>query len=89
MTAANVVLHRIPPGVALGGTLERDEEAARVAVGNITERLGMGVEEAAEAIIEIVNENMHAALRVVSVERGHDPRNFGLPPRKVVSAAGL
>ncbi len=38
----------------------------------------MGVEEAAEAILEIVNENMHAALRVVSVERGHDPREFGL-----------
>src|SRR5918993_1458544 len=78
VTDANVVLHRIPPGVALGGTLEMDEEAAREAVGTITERLGMGVEEAAEAIIEIVNENMHAALRVVSVERGHDPRNFGL-----------
>ena len=78
MTDANVVLHRIPPGVALGGTLEMDEEAARKAVGTIAEQLGMGVEEAAEAILEIVNENMHAALRVVSVERGHDPRNFGL-----------
>jgi N-methylhydantoinase A len=78
VTDANVVLHRIPPGVALGGTLEMDEEAARKAVGTIAEQLGMGVEEAAEAILEIVNENMHAALRVVSVERGHDPRNFGL-----------
>src|SRR5215213_2699700 len=78
VTDANVVLHRIPPGVALGGTLEMDEEAARTAVGPIAEQLGMGVEEAAEAILEIVNENMHAALRVVSVERGHDPRNFGL-----------
>jgi N-methylhydantoinase A len=78
VTDANVVLHRIPPGVALGGTLQMDEEAARVAVGTIAEQLGMGVEEAAEAILEIVNENMHAALRVVSVERGHDPRNFGL-----------
>jgi N-methylhydantoinase A len=78
VTDANVVLHRIPPGVALGGTLEMDEEAAREAVGTIIQQLGMGVEEAAEAIIEIVNENMHAALRVVSVERGHDPRNFGL-----------
>ena len=78
VTDANVVLHRIPPGVALGGTLEMDEEAARRAVETITEQLGMGVEEAAEAILEIVNENMHAALRVVSVERGHDPRMFGL-----------
>jgi N-methylhydantoinase A len=78
VTDANVVLHRIPPGVALGGTLEMDEEAARNAVGKVAEGLGMGVEEAAEAILEIVNENMHAALRVVSVERGHDPREFGL-----------
>ncbi len=78
VTDANVVLHRIPPGVALGGTLELDEEAARRAVSTVAEGLGMGVEEAAEAILEIVNENMHAALRVVSVERGHDPREFGL-----------
>src|SRR3712207_6321401 len=78
VTDANVVLHRIPPGLGLGGTLEMDEEAAREAVGTITEQLGMGVEEAAEAILAVVNENMHAALRVVSVERGHDPRNFGL-----------
>jgi N-methylhydantoinase A len=78
VTDANVVLHRIPPGVALGGTLEMDEEAARKAVETVAGQLGMGVEEAAEAILEIVNENMHAALRVVSVERGHDPREFGL-----------
>ena len=78
VTDANVVLHRIPPGVALGGTLEMDEEAARRAVEAVAGQLGMGVEEAAEAILEIVNENMHAALRVVSVERGHDPREFGL-----------
>jgi N-methylhydantoinase A len=78
VTDANVVLHRIPPGVALGGTLEMDEEAAREAVGTITEQLGMSVEEAAEAILAVVNENMHAALRVVSVERGYDPREFGL-----------
>src|SRR5918997_2004793 len=78
VTDANVVLHRIPPGVALGGTLRMDEEAARTVVGKVAEAVGMGVEEAAEAILDIVNENMHAALRVVSVERGHDPRNFGL-----------
>ena len=47
-------------------------------VQKIADQLGMGVEEAAEAILDIVNENMHAALRVVSVERGYDPREFGL-----------
>ena len=78
VTDANVVLHRIPPGVALGGSMELDEEAARTAVQTVAEPLDMGVEEAAEAILDIVNENMHAALRVVSVERGYDPRDFGL-----------
>lgn len=78
VTDANVVLHRIPPGVALGGTMEMDEEAARKAVQKVADPLGMSVEEASEAILDIVNENMHAALRVVSVERGHDPRRFGL-----------
>jgi len=78
VTDANVVLHRIPPGVALGGTMEMDEDTAREAVKKVAEPLGMSVEEAAEAIVEIVNENMHAALRVVSIERGHDPREFGL-----------
>ena len=78
VTDANVVLHRIPPGVALGGTLKLDEDAARRAVKTIADPLGMSVEEAASAILDIVNENMHAALRVVSVERGHDPRRFAL-----------
>ncbi|MGH3089353.1 MAG: hydantoinase/oxoprolinase family protein [Rubrobacteraceae bacterium] len=78
VTDANVVLHRLSPKAKLGGTLELNEEAARRAVGSVADPLGMSVEEAAEAILEIVNENMHAALRVVSVERGHDPRDFGL-----------
>src|SRR5919199_5338828 len=78
VTDANVVLHRIPPGLELGGTLQLDEEAARRAVQKVADPLGLSVEDAAEAILDIVNENMHAALRVVSVERGHDPREFGL-----------
>ncbi|WP_119071200.1 hydantoinase/oxoprolinase family protein [Rubrobacter indicoceani] len=78
VTDANVVLHRLPPGMKLGGTLGLDEEAARTAVGKIAGSLDLSVEAAAEAILDIVNENMYAALRVVSVERGHDPRRFGL-----------
>ncbi|MGI8541549.1 MAG: hydantoinase/oxoprolinase family protein [Rubrobacteraceae bacterium] len=78
VTDANVVLHRLSPEARLGGELELDEEAARKAVETVAGPLEMSVEEAAEAILEIVNENMHAALRVVSVERGHDPRGFGL-----------
>jgi N-methylhydantoinase A len=78
VTDANVVLGRIPPSVQLGGRMELDREAAHDAVATIAEERGTTVEEAAQAILDIVNENMHSALRVVSVERGYDPREFGL-----------
>ena len=78
VTDAHVVLHRLPPGMRLGDEIELDEEAARNAVQKVAEPLGLGVEEAAQAILDITNENMYAALRVVSVERGYDPREFGL-----------
>jgi N-methylhydantoinase A len=78
VTDANVVLGRIPPGARLGGSLELDVEAARRAVATVGEGLGIDVVAAAQAIVDIANENMHAALRVVSVERGYDPREFGL-----------
>lgn len=78
VTDANVVLGRIPPTVQLGGRMELDRQAARDAVTTIADERGTTVEEAAQAILDIVNENMHSALRVVSVERGYDPREFGL-----------
>ncbi len=78
VTDANVVLHRIPPGFKLAGTLAIDEEAAKRVVQTIADGLGVELIAAAEAILTIANENMHAALRVVSVERGYDPRDFGL-----------
>jgi len=78
VTDANVVLGRIPPSVQLGGRMELDREAAREAVATVAEERGSSIEEAAQAILDIVNENMHGALRVVSVERGYDPREFGL-----------
>jgi N-methylhydantoinase A len=78
VTDANVVLHRLPPSVRLGGSLALDEGKARAAVEKVAKALGLPLVEAAQGIIDIVNENMYAALRVVSVERGHDPRDFGL-----------
>ena len=78
VTDANVVLHRIPPQTKLAGSLSIDEDAARAAVQKIADGLGVDVMRAAQAIIDIANENMHAALRVVSIERGYDPREFGL-----------
>ncbi|MFC7154232.1 hydantoinase/oxoprolinase family protein [Halomarina halobia] len=78
VTDANVVLGRIPPSVKLGGDLELDREAARTAIESVAEERGSTVEEAAQAVLDLVNENMYGALRVVSVERGYDPREFGL-----------
>jgi len=78
VTDANVVLGRIPPGVRLGGRLELDRDAARDAMQGIADQRDTSIEEAAQAVLDVVNENMHSALRVVSVEQGYDPREFGL-----------
>jgi N-methylhydantoinase A len=78
VTDANVVLGHLPPRL-LGGEMELDVEAARAAVQKIADAMGLdSVEQAAEGIIAIVNENMAGALRLVSVQRGHDPRDFAL-----------
>jgi N-methylhydantoinase A len=78
VTDANVVLGHLPPRL-LGGEMELDTDAARASVQKIADAVGLGsVEEAAEGILAIVNENMAGALRLVSVQRGHDPREFAL-----------
>jgi N-methylhydantoinase A len=77
VTDANVVLGHLPPRL-LGGEMALDVEAARTAVGTIADAMGLTIEQAAEGIIAIVNENMAGALRLVSVQRGHDPREFAL-----------
>lgn len=78
VTDANVVLGRIPPSVELGGKMELDRDAARDVIGELADERGSTVEGAAQAVLDITNEEMHGALRVVSVERGYDPRDFGL-----------
>ncbi len=78
VTDANVVLGHLPPRL-LGGEMELDVEAARTAVQTVADAMGLpSVEAAAEGILAIVNENMAGALRLVSVQRGHDPRDFAL-----------
>lgn len=78
VTDANVVLGRINPANFLGGSMRLDADAARAAVAAVGERVGMGVEETAHAILRIVNNNMVGALRAVLIERGLDPRDFAL-----------
>ena len=78
VTDANVVLGHLPPRL-LGGEMELDLASARTAVQQVADAMGLGsVEDAAEGILAIVNENMAGALRLVSVQRGHDPREFAL-----------
>lgn len=80
VTDAHLVLGHLPPYL-LGGSFKLDVEAARAAIRrHIAEPLGMGVERAARGILAIVDNNMVGAIRVVSVERGHDPRDFSLLP---------
>lgn len=74
---ANVVLGYLPP-VLLGGDMKLDVDGARAAVGRIGAQLGLSPEEAAQGILDIANEVMLGALRVITVQRGYDPRDFGI-----------
>jgi N-methylhydantoinase A len=79
VTDANVVLGFLPSGeVRLGGDMEIHYKRAEKAVKTIADSLGLSVKEAAAGIVDIVNENMYGALRLVSVEKGYDPREFAL-----------
>ena len=77
MSDANVVLGYLPP-VLLGGDMTLDVDLARKAVAGIGDKLSLSPEEAARGIINIANEVMLGALRVITVQRGLDPRDFGL-----------
>jgi N-methylhydantoinase A len=78
VTDAHLILGRIPPAL-LGGELPLDVAAARAAMADrIGRPLGLGVEEAAAGVIEIIDNAMARAIRTVSVGRGHDPRRFAL-----------
>lgn len=78
-TDANVVLGYINPDFFLGGRREIDTElSARAIETHAAKPLGLGVPEAAHGIFRIINNNMVDAIRVVSIERGIDPRNYAL-----------
>ncbi len=78
VTDANLVLGRLRPGAFLGGNMSLDVAAARAAVGAIGWQLGVSIEEAAQGILRLANEHMAHALRVMSVQRGVDPRELAL-----------
>jgi N-methylhydantoinase A len=77
-TDANMVLGRLGNGLA-GGSVKLDVELAREAVRNtIAEPFGLSLEAAADAIIRVANANMADAVRLISISRGYDPRDFAL-----------
>lgn len=82
VTDANLVLGRINPDRPIGGKLScLDVDAARQAIErHIAAPLGLGVEEAAEAILRLANAKMAGAIRLVSIEKGHDPAKFAAMP---------
>jgi N-methylhydantoinase A len=78
-TDAQVVLGRMAPASFLGGEMTIDPTLSTEAIERvIAAPLGMGLEEAAEAILAIANNNMLQSLRLATVERGYDPRDFAL-----------
>jgi N-methylhydantoinase A len=78
LTDADVIAHRINPDYFLGGRIRLDVEQAREAMQPIAAALDVSVEDAALGVIRIANENMIHLLKLVSVRRGRDPREFAL-----------
>jgi N-methylhydantoinase A len=80
VTDANLLLGNLAADSTLAGGVALDLDAARAAVGTLAESLGLGELEAAAGIVRVANQEMVRALRVVTVERGIDPRRFALLP---------
>jgi N-methylhydantoinase A len=78
VTDANVVLGRLLPTAFLGGRMMLDRSRSEQALAAVAESLDMDIYEAATGIIEIVNDHMVRALRVMSVQRGEDPEDYTL-----------
>src|SRR3954468_6627251 len=80
VTDANLVLGRLSPRGLLNGEMALDAGLAHEAIAPLAARLGFSIERTAHGMLGIVVANMVRAIRAVSVERGHDPRNFALLP---------
>jgi N-methylhydantoinase A len=78
LTDANVVLGRIDPTHFLGGRVRLREEAAEAAIARLGEAMGKTTTQAAWGVVAVAVDAMGAALRLASVDKGHDPRQFAL-----------
>ena len=78
---ANVVLGRLPAKVRLAGQLELDFDLANAAVGSLSDQMSgprLAPDAVADAIIALADASMESALRLITIERGYDPRDFAL-----------
>ncbi|MEM9286887.1 MAG: hydantoinase/oxoprolinase family protein [Pseudomonadota bacterium] len=75
-TDANLMLRRINPSYFIGGEIEADMAAVEAAFAKLGAKLGLSAQEAARGVIRIANNNMTNALKLVSINRGYDPRDF-------------
>ncbi|MFN8152221.1 MAG: hydantoinase/oxoprolinase family protein [Solirubrobacterales bacterium] len=80
VTDANLLLGYLDPAGELAGGVALDADAARRAIGPLAAGLGLGIDEAAAGIVAVANAEMVRAMRVITVERGVDPRRFDLLP---------
>jgi N-methylhydantoinase A len=78
VTDANLILGRLNPEYFLAGRMRLDPSSVTDALEELGERIGLEPLELAASIVEIANENMASAIKMVSLERGHDPRRFSL-----------
>jgi N-methylhydantoinase A len=78
ITDANLILGRLDPTYFLGGRMRLDLDRAREAFGSLARALEAEVATVAHAALETADENMANAIRLISVERGYDPRDFAL-----------
>jgi len=78
VTDANLLLGRLDPGQFLGGRMTLDVERARRVAADLGRRVGLDDAALVEGVVRIANANMERAIRVVSVQRGVDPRDFAL-----------
>jgi N-methylhydantoinase A len=78
VTDANIVLQTLNPTHLLGGRMKVRQDLAAAAIDRLAAALGMERMAAAQGIVAVVTANMARAIRVISVERGHDPRDYAL-----------
>lgn len=78
VTDAHVALGSLPADRFLGGRMTLDQEAAKEAVETLAEELNLGWRETARGILKVADSAMARAIKVISLERGHDPRDYAL-----------